>query len=101
MENLEHIGYLDLDFVGCADDIKLTSGYIILLSECAISWKSTKQMLNISSTMQDEFIACYEAFIQAKWLKNFRLELDMVNSIARALKVYCVYYIFCKEWQNV
>ena len=58
---LEIIGYTDSDFAGCQDSWRSTSGYVFLLAEGAISWKSAKQSLVASSTMEAEFIACYEA----------------------------------------
>ena len=42
MENLEELGYTDLDFAGCSDDLKSTSGYIFMMAGGAISWKSVK-----------------------------------------------------------
>ena len=41
-DQLEVIGYLDSDFAGCVDSRKSTFGYLFLLGEGAISWKSTK-----------------------------------------------------------
>jgi hypothetical protein len=70
-DNLEVIGYLDSDFVGCVDSQKLTSGYVFTLVNGAISWKSSKQRLTTSSTMYTKFIACYEALGHAMWLKIF------------------------------
>jgi hypothetical protein len=70
-DNLEVIGYLDSDFVGCADSQKLTSGYVFTLVNGAISWKSSKQRLTTSSMMYTKFIACYEALGHAMWLKIF------------------------------
>jgi hypothetical protein len=54
------VGYSDLDFVGCKDSRKSTLGYIFMLVGGAISWKSTKQTIIASSTMEAEFIACFE-----------------------------------------
>ena len=59
-DHLEVIGYSDPDFVGCLDSRKSTSGYVLILAEWAISWRSVKQTLTASSTMKAEFIACYE-----------------------------------------
>jgi hypothetical protein len=55
------VGYSDSDFAGCVDSRKSTSGYIFLLAEGAISWRSGKQTIVATSTMEVEFIACYEA----------------------------------------
>ena len=60
-DQLEIIGYSDSDFDGCLDSRKSTSGCIFMLSGGAISWKSIKQTLIASSTMEAEFVACYEA----------------------------------------
>ena len=89
IDQLKVIGYLDSDFVRCVDTRKYTSGYIFLLSRGAISWRSTKQKLVASSTMEAEFVACYEAITQALWLRNFIIGLKIVDSISRPLKIFC------------
>ena len=58
---LEVIGYSDSDYKGCVDDLKSTSGYIFILARGAISWKSVKQSLTATSTMQAEYVAIHEA----------------------------------------
>ena len=50
-ENLEVVGYSDTNFAGCVDTKKLTSGYVFMLANGAISWKSSKQSLTVASTM--------------------------------------------------
>jgi hypothetical protein len=42
-----------------------------------------------SSTMDAEFVICYEATGQTMWLKKFVSGLRVVNSIERQLKLYC------------
>ena len=59
VDNLEVIGYSDVDFAGCSDTKKSTLEYIFLLAGGAISWKSIKQSIIASSTMEAEFVACY------------------------------------------
>lgn len=70
-DNLHVIGYADSDFAGCPDYMKSTLGYVFILTGGAISWKSVKQTLTVSSTMQAKFITCYEVTIQNVWLKSF------------------------------
>ena len=58
-DSLHIEGYIDFDYAG--DDKKSMLGYIFTLTGGAISWKSSRQTINTSSTMYAEFIACYEA----------------------------------------
>jgi hypothetical protein len=88
-DNLQVIGYSDSDHAGCVDSKKSTSGYVFTLAGGAISWKSSKQTIVASSTMQAEFVACYEATGQAVWLKNFIPGLKVVDSILKPLLLYC------------
>ena len=67
---------------------KSTSGYIYTLAGGAISWKSSKQSLVAASTMQAEFVACYEATGQAVWLKNFIPGLRVIDSNSRPITLY-------------
>ncbi|KAG2701138.1 hypothetical protein I3760_06G030100 [Carya illinoinensis] len=60
-----------------------------MLAGGAISWKSVKQTLVASSTMQAEFVACYGATIQAVWLRNFISGLNVVDSISKPITIYC------------
>ncbi|XP_057965395.1 secreted RxLR effector protein 161-like [Malania oleifera] len=55
----------------CVDTRKSTFGYVYLLVGGAISWKSVKQSIIAVSTMEAEFVACFEATVKANWLRNF------------------------------
>jgi hypothetical protein len=88
-DNLEVVGYSDADFAGCVDTRKSTSGYVFTLANGAISWKISKQTVTASSTMQAEFVACFEATGQAVWLKNFIPGLRVIDSISRPITLYC------------
>ncbi|XP_034700985.1 secreted RxLR effector protein 161-like [Vitis riparia] len=79
LDQLEFIGYSDSDFAGCQDSRRSTSGYIYLLAGGAISWRSAKQTLVTSSTMEAEFVACYEASNQGIWLQNFVTGLRVLD----------------------
>ena len=58
---IEVVGYSDLDFAGCQDSRKSTLGYVYLLAGGVVSWKSAKETIIVLSTMEAEFIACFEA----------------------------------------
>ncbi|RVW23781.1 Retrovirus-related Pol polyprotein from transposon TNT 1-94 [Vitis vinifera] len=87
--NLEVVGYSDSDFAGCFDSRKLTSGYIFILAGGAISWRSVKQTMTATSTMEAEFISCFEAISHGVWLKSFISGLRVIDSISRPLSIYC------------
>ena len=86
---LKEIGYSDSDYAGCVNSRKSTFGYIFLLAGGAVSWKSGKQSVIASSTMEAEFVACFEATVHALWLRNFVSGLSIVDNIARPLRIYC------------
>ena len=39
---LEVVGFSDSDYLDCVDDKKSTSGYIFMIAEGVVSWKSVK-----------------------------------------------------------
>ena len=88
-DELEVIGYSDADFAGCIDSRKSTSGYIFMLAGGAVSWRSAKQSLTATSTMEAEFVSCFEATSHGVWLKSFISGLRVVDSISRPLRLYC------------
>ncbi|XP_072073958.1 secreted RxLR effector protein 161-like [Arachis hypogaea] len=65
-DNFEVIGYSDLNFVDCIDTRKSTVGFLYLLARGAISWKSENRSVIATSTIEAEFMACFEAMVQAK-----------------------------------
>ena len=87
--NLEVIGYSNSNFVGCADSWKSISGYIFILASRAISWRSAKQTLIATSTMEAEFVSCFEGTSYGVWLKNFIYGLRIMDSISKPLRLYC------------
>lgn len=86
--NLEVIGYSDSDFVGCIDSRKSTLGYIFLMAGGAVSWRSAKQTLIDTSTMEAEFVSCFEAISHGVWLKSFFSGHRIIDSISRPLRIY-------------
>ena len=88
-DQLEVTGYSDSDFAGCLYDIKYTPGFIFMMVGEAVSWKSVKQTLTATSTMEVEYVACYEATCQAMWLKKLIFGFHIVESIFNLLVIYC------------
>ena len=86
---LDVVGFCDTDFDDCIDDKKSTTCYIFVMARGIVSWKSVKQTLTASSTMEVEYVACYEACCHAIWMRNFISALGVVDSISRPLKLFC------------
>ena len=82
------------------DDKKSTSGYISMMAKGAISWKSAKQILTTSSSMEAEYVVCYEATCHAIWMWNFISALDVVHSISKPLKLFCDNFVVVSFSRN-
>ena len=64
-------GYNNANWISNSDEIKSTSGYVFTLGGGVIAWKSSKQTLIATSTMESKFIALESAGKEAEWLRNF------------------------------
>ena len=64
-------GYNDANWISYSDEIKSTSGYIFTLGGGVVVWKSSKQTIIATSTMELEFLALEFVGKKAKWLRNF------------------------------
>ncbi|KAL0304637.1 UNVERIFIED_CONTAM: Retrovirus-related Pol polyprotein from transposon TNT 1-94 [Sesamum angustifolium] len=54
----------------------------------AVSWRSAKQTLIATSTMEVEFVSCFEATSHGVWLKSFISGLRIIDLISKPLKIY-------------
>lgn len=89
VDKLELVAFSDFDLAGCVDDRKSTNGYILLLANGAISWKSWKKKCISSSTIEAKFIRCYATTQQAIWLMDMMKGLMIIDDIERPLMLYC------------
>nr|GEZ10914.1 hypothetical protein [Tanacetum cinerariifolium] len=63
------------------DDSRSHSGWVFLLNEGAVRWKSLKQDIVIDFTCESEYIAACEASKEAIWMKNFIGDLGVVPTV--------------------
>ena len=82
------VGFVDANLARCMDDGKSTTILIFKVIGGAISWKSTKQSLVATFTMEAKIIASFEGRAHAKWLRNFIFGLKVVNSISMLLRIF-------------
>lgn len=62
--------FTDSDYAGDLDDRRSTSGYVFMLSSCAVSWSSKKQPVVTLSTTEAEFIAAASCACQGVWMRR-------------------------------
>ncbi|KAI5350507.1 hypothetical protein L3X38_003398 [Prunus dulcis] len=87
-ENLELVGYADVNLGKEEDDYISTLGFLFKMAGATVAWKSAKQSGLSSSTMFSEYIACYEATSHAVWLRNFIKDIKLMDSISRPIQIY-------------
>lgn len=63
--HLEVIDYSDSNYVRCENSRCSTFGYMFLLGGGTILWKNGQESVIATSTMEVEFVACFEATVQA------------------------------------
>ena len=51
--------------------------------------KRKKKTLIATSTVEAEFVSCFEATSHGLWLKSFISGLRVLDSISRPLRIYC------------
>ena len=64
------IAYSDVDWAGCVDDRKSTSGTTFFLGGCLVSSSSKKQSSVSLSTAEAEYIAAAACCTQILWMKQ-------------------------------
>ena len=64
-------GCNDVNWISYSNEIKSTSGYVFTLRGGAVAWKSSKQTLIGTPTMELDFIALESVGKEAEWLRNF------------------------------
>ena len=54
-----------------------------------VSWRSAKQTLIATSTIEVEFVSCFEATLHDVCMKSFIYGLRIIDSISKPLKIFC------------
>jgi hypothetical protein len=63
--------------------------FFFFMASGAVSWRSAKQTLTATSTIEAEFVSCFEATSHGVWLKSFISGLKIMDSISTPLRIYC------------
>ncbi|GJW35956.1 hypothetical protein Tco_0058876 [Tanacetum coccineum] len=82
--------YADASFQTDKDDTKSQTGYVFVLNDGAIDWKSAKQITTDMSFIEVEYIVAAEASMEAVWMRKFIDGLgDAVPSNKRPMEMLC------------
>ncbi|KAH9140730.1 hypothetical protein AeRB84_015057 [Aphanomyces euteiches] len=74
--------YVDADYANDAITRRSTSGYLLYLNGCLISWKSKLQNIVALSTSEAEYISMSYGLQEALWLKSLLEELQLPIKLA-------------------
>ena len=70
------------------DDSKSISGYVFILIDGAVSWKSFKQQIVADSTTKPEYIVASKTIKEAVWMKKHIMDLKVVPKIEKPVSLY-------------
>ena len=82
-------GYNDANWISDSDEIKSIRDYVFTLGGGVVAWKSFKQTLIATSTMESEFIALESAGKEVGWLKNFLLGMPLGMQLTFSVFMHC------------
>ena len=80
------VGFVDSNYAGCLDTIRLLTGYVFKFCGNTVSWKCNLQHVVSLSITEAEFIALIEAIKEAVWMKGMTTSL---HTKVKGAKVYC------------
>jgi hypothetical protein len=84
---LNLVVYIDVDWVGCLDTHRSTSGYAVFLGDKLVSWSSKRQNVVSRSSAEAEYHFVANGVVEVCWLRQLLVEQH--NPLSRATLVYC------------
>nr|GEV82243.1 hypothetical protein [Tanacetum cinerariifolium] len=81
--------YTDVVYLTDADDLKSQTGYVFILNGGAVDWKSAKQSIFATLSVEAEYIATFDASKEAVWVRKFISGLGVVPIIKEPISMYC------------
>jgi ribosome assembly protein YihI (activator of Der GTPase) len=85
---LEFHGFSDSDHAGCKETGKSTTGYVFMMADGPVSWRSRRQGPVGLSSMEAEYYALTEAAREATWLRALLQELSYNKSDVHPTRIF-------------
>jgi hypothetical protein len=80
-------GYCDVDWAGCVDDRRSTTGYYVRVGDNLVAWKSKKQDVVVRSSAEAEYRAMALSLYEMMWVKSLLSELHLFSR--ESLQLWC------------
>ncbi|GKE46454.1 retrotransposon protein, putative, ty1-copia subclass [Tanacetum coccineum] len=64
-------------------------GYVFILNGGVVDWKSTKQSISATSSIDVEYMAAFDASKEVVWIRKFIFGLNVVPTIKEPITMYC------------
>ncbi|CAL9026178.1 unnamed protein product [Prunus brigantina] len=80
------VGYSDVDWAGCSDDRKSTSGGVFYVGNNLVAWHSKKQNSVSLSTAEAEYVAAGSCCTQLLWMRQMLEDYGLAQS---CFLIYC------------
>ncbi|GJX54321.1 hypothetical protein Tco_0282690 [Tanacetum coccineum] len=81
--------YTDAGYLTDVDDLKSQTEYVFVLNGGVVDWKSAKQSIFATSSVEAEYIAAYDASKEVVWVRKFFSGLGVVPTIEEPISMYC------------
>lgn len=85
----ELCAYVDSDWAGDSEDRKSCSGYVLMLANGPICWRSRKQKSVALSTMEAEYMALSEVSKEIVHRRRMLSEMDMTEFVTQPTLTFC------------
>ncbi|GJZ35411.1 retrotransposon protein, putative, ty1-copia subclass [Tanacetum coccineum] len=79
----------DVGYLTDADDLKSQTAYVFVLNGGVVDWKSTKQSIFATLSIEAEYIDALDSSKEAVWVRKFISGLGVVPTIEELIKMYC------------
>ena len=81
--------YSDSNWISDVDEFYATSDYVFAIGGGAVSWRSCKQTILMSSTIEAKLAALDTATVEAEWLRELLIDLPVVEKLIPAILMNC------------